>query len=138
MKTLSEYIQEDEIIFMGSNWIESENAPSDSPVKGHIYAGEKPCVNCNDLFYWGCADSEDISEETFGEFIKAINECGGNEAIGADLYCCRRRKMRPQGACYSYIPKEYWELFNACGDARDVDFLNPYEIGKYGGNGEKC
>ena len=51
--------------------------------------------------------------------------------IAADLYCARKRSMRPQGALYSCIPEEHWDLFNKCGPEREVHAGNPYKIGAY-------
>lgn len=43
-------------------------------------------VNCNDLFYWGCADSEDIT----------IEELPALAREGSTLWCCKKRNLRPQ------------------------------------------
>jgi len=87
-------------------------------------------VNCNDLFWWGTADAEDITPENVHLLKKSIEDV---EAIndtsqwGGELFCCRSRKMRPQGAAY---PKDerLWPLFDECGPDRDADkepFGNP-------------
>lgn len=128
--TIKELLDQ-EIAFMGSNWVEDPNAPKDSPLPGHRYAGEKPCINCNDFFYWACADAEDISEETLPLLHKAVDDCNGDVSIGALLYCARQRKERPQGPYYSLLPKDLWSLFNECGPEREVDFGNPCKPGEY-------
>ncbi len=79
-------------------------------------------VNCNDVFFWGCADAEPISAETLDDLEKALKE---TELDGCNLYCARRREMRPQGALYKYLEKKNWPLFDACGPKRDVGFGNP-------------
>lgn len=81
-------------------------------------------VNCRDLFLWGTADSEELTEETLPEFEQALTDAAETYR-GPDLYCARRRKMRPQGACYKNIPKNLWPLFDACGPVRDVGIGNP-------------
>ena len=124
----------DIFVFMGSNWVE-DPAVTDGVFPGHRYAGEILCANCNDLFYWAVADAEHITEETLQDFNKAIDDCAGNKDLGAWLYCSRIRKMRPQGAAYSYIPEELWPLFDACGPERPTDssaFGNPFKRGEYG------
>lgn len=49
-------------------------------------------VNCNDLFYWATADAEDLPYSEIGTLLAMVRE----SANGADRWCCRRRKMRPQ------------------------------------------
>ena len=82
-------------------------------------------VICNDIFWWGTADLEEITEETIDDFETALID--GGIAWGATLYCARMRKMRPQGAMYEHINKDVWYLFDACGPEREVDFGNPME-----------
>lgn len=82
-------------------------------------------VNCNDFFAWGCADAEDLNEETFPLLEKAIEDAG--ELDGALLYCARQRKIRPQGAFYKHLDKKNWHLFDACGEERKSGFGNPEE-----------
>jgi hypothetical protein len=86
------------------------------------------CINCNDLFEWACADAEEVTPENIAELEKACAEClaaGDKGCIyGGSLFCCRVRKMRPQGAAY---PRNaaVWPLFDACGPERPTDFNNP-------------
>lgn len=59
------------------------------------------CVNCNDLFYWGCADAEELplitfkdeDEDVFWDFYERYRTKGDD---GAVEWCCLRRGMRPQ------------------------------------------
>lgn len=102
-------------------------------------------VNCNDFFFWGTSDAEDLPEEKIPELEQAIKDCedvvleviSGRELNADDfgplLYCARQRRMRPQGAAYSQVlPEQVHYLFDACGPAREVDFVNPYDrAGKY-------
>lgn len=80
-------------------------------------------INCNDLFFWGCADLEPITESTFPELKQALDDAGDGD--GPYLYCARRRKMRPQGATYTWFDKKNIKLFNACGPEREIGFGNP-------------
>ena len=72
-------------------------------------------VNCNDLFYWACADFEDITLEELPELLAAMKE----SKFGDSLWICRKRNMRPQTPYYKFIPKEEWSLFNAVGPERN-------------------
>jgi hypothetical protein len=79
--------------------------------------------NCNDLFFWACADAEDITPSDLPMLEQAIKDC---EAVGSCLsayagtiYACRKRGMRPQNPCYSGYPKDLWPLLDAAGPERD-------------------
>lgn len=107
--TIQELIEED-VVYMGSD--------------GNVY------VDCSDAFFWGCADGEDISDETLEEFNQAVDDCG-NLINGELLYCSRKRKERPQGAMYTYIPKRLWHLFDLCGPEKKTGLGNPCAPGEY-------
>ncbi len=81
----------------------------------HEYAPITMFVNCNDLFYWGCADAEEITEENIGLLEEALVV---DNTYGADLFCARSRKMRPQQPCYKGYSEEIKKLFDACGPER--------------------
>lgn len=81
-------------------------------------------VNCNDVFFWGVADGEDVTKETLPILEQSLEDAGLD---GMTLYCARIRGMRPQGAMYKHLDKQNWGLFDSCGDEREVDFLNPSE-----------
>jgi len=73
-------------------------------------------INCSDTFFWGCADGEDISIEELPELLECFKLSPNH---GGDLWVCRKRKMRPQTACYkSRYPKEEWHLFDEAGEER--------------------
>jgi hypothetical protein len=80
-------------------------------------------VNANDLFFWACSDGVALGPEDLPLLEQCLKD---SEYHGAWLYCCRKEQMRPQGACYKYLPEEEWSLFHACGPEREVDFGNPY------------
>lgn len=73
-------------------------------------------VNCSDLFFWACADGEDIE---LSELLDLAECYKLSPQYGNWLWCSRKRGMRPQTACYPYIPKEQWHLFDAAGPERD-------------------
>jgi len=97
-------------------------------------------VNCNDLFYWGCADGEEITVESLPVLKQAFEDCEKAVKWGRlwamQLYCCRMRKMRPQGCCYPK-QKELWPLVDACGPERETGFGNPYPPGERPDYGKK-
>ena len=127
-----QYLLEDGQVFVGSHWVEDETV-KDGMFPGSRWIGYHLCVNCNDFFWWGTADAEGITAADLLDLKQAMKDC--NEEFefkwGQLLWCARKRKMRPQGPYYSSIPKELWGLFNACGDEREVDCLNPCKPGEY-------
>lgn len=98
-----------------------------------LYVGQQGqlFVNCNDFFYWGCADAEEVTAENLPVLEACILDV--SKALSPDkdldtalmLYCARIRTLRPQGACYPHLPQAAWPLFDACGPAREPDFGNP-------------
>ncbi|HEX2242259.1 MAG TPA: hypothetical protein VHK27_03190 [Gammaproteobacteria bacterium] len=79
-------------------------------------------ADCSDVFHWATSDVEYITIETLPILREAYDDLmattGRNDWIG-ELYCCRVRKMRPQGAMYKYLPDILKPLFDACGPDRD-------------------
>ena len=105
------------------------------------YAPVTFMINCNDIFYWGCADLEPITPENIGileqsgkdykEIGKSIDPKSSMYELEIPaLFCARVRKMRPQGACYPE-DKAYWPLLDACGPKRETGLGNPHEPGVY-------
>jgi len=87
-------------------------------------------VTCNDLFWWGTGDAEDITPENVAALEQAVADCraahpNGRGSRGPELFCARIRGERPQGAAYPK-EKELWPLFDACGPAREVGLGNPH------------
>jgi hypothetical protein len=79
-------------------------------------------VNCNDLFYWATADAEKLTPEDMPALKQAIADVieitGKTDIyIGFELWCARKREMRPQQPAY---PKDEQlrALFDACGPPR--------------------
>lgn len=96
-------------------------------------------VDCSDLFYWGCADSEPLTPENVDEFERAYEDLKAQfgytmaSIYGSMLFCARQRKLRPQGCCYP-DDRALWPLFDECGPEREVGLGNPYPPG--GGRGK--
>lgn len=86
-------------------------------------------VLCNDLFWWGTADLEQITPDNLPALKQAFVDAGEaadhGVSLAAYLFCARQRGMRPQGAQYKYIEPELQPLFDACGPARTVELGNP-------------
>ena len=68
------------------------------------------CINCNDLFYWACSDSEPLLIEEIDDFYNTCYDKDGNYIrFGVDIFVCRKRKMQPQLPIKEIIIKEgYW------------------------------
>lgn len=80
-------------------------------------------VNCNDLFYWGCSDEEEIVEDDLEEFERALEDA---DYLGPYLFAARKRGMRVQGAFYNVlIPDNLKYLFDECGPEREINMGNP-------------
>ncbi len=89
---------------------------------------DKGILRCNDLFYWGCADSETIENEA--ELHLLDNCCSEYPEIGTTLFVCRKRQMRPQGAFYEMIDSKYHSVLDECGPYRPAELGNPVASGK--------
>lgn len=96
------------------------------------YAPVTLLVNCNDTFWWGCSDCEQVTPanvELLERAVADVRAVGGGGTESTELFCARVRGMRPQGACYRHYDKATWPLFDACGPEREVGFGNPYAPG---------
>ena len=78
--------------------------------------------NCNDLFCWASADAEKLLPEDMPALKQSIADVIGivgevDIYVGFELWCARKRKMRPQQPAY---PKDarLRVLFDACGPVR--------------------
>lgn len=95
--------------------------------------GVELAIRCNDVFYWGCGDREVITADNVATLEQTITDMRELEQqvperkhhrhrptshIG-QLFCCRSRKMRPQGALYQYLPPELVPYYDACGPERE-------------------
>ena len=65
-------------------------------------------VNCNDIFAWACADSEEINVNEIEELYKLYRE---NAEYGQFIWCIKKRNMLPQYPIYELIQNETnWDL----------------------------
>jgi hypothetical protein len=79
-------------------------------------------INCNDLFFWACADLEEITPENIHILKQSLEDMAPLDDIyGPDLFCCRSRKTRPQKMIYNEFDdnKDIWKLFKECGPERE-------------------
>jgi len=94
-------------------------------------------VDCSDTFYWGTADSENVTEADLPDLHRAVADtrgCSGGEDLWAALWCARRRRMRPMAAFYRQVldgppdsgqPGTLAVLFDAAGPARPRTLVAP-------------
>lgn len=78
---------------------------------------------CNDWFFWATADGEEITAGDIPALETALDDLlviGAAEYTG-ELYASRKRRLRPQAACYRDMPEAVKPLFDACGTARGRD-----------------
>lgn len=85
-------------------------------------------AQCSDFFEWGTADREEILPEDLDlleQCVKDVTELDRTNMYAGDLFAARKRKQRPQGACYKNLPESLWPLFDAAGPVREISFTNP-------------
>lgn len=88
-------------------------------------------ANCSDFFYWATADAEEILPKDLHLLEKTLLELQDIDCSYylAELFCARKRGMRPQGAAYQGSlglgTSEARKLFDACGPERETDLWNP-------------
>lgn len=89
------------------------------------YAPVTFLLKCNDLFRWGCADAEAITDVSIGvieatraEFPDHPDDNDFKHVYWPSLAACRIRKMRPQKPYYASLPKSMHAAFDACGPER--------------------
>ncbi len=93
------------------------------------YAPVTFMVQCSDVFWWGTADSEQINPEDLDALEAAFRDasaaCKNGDVYAPELFCARKRGMRPQGAFYKGMNEALWPLFHACGAERETGLGNP-------------
>jgi len=77
---------------------------------------------CSDIFFWGCADCEDIAVEELKDLVACFSE---SPKWGGELWVARKRKERPQGAVLKMMSAEERRLFDVCGPVKPVGLGNP-------------
>jgi hypothetical protein len=65
-------------------------------------------VNCNDVFAWGCADSEDITSTEIHDLYKMWRR---DPSWGPAVWCMMKRKLMPQKPVEKMIrDAKIWDL----------------------------
>lgn len=78
-------------------------------------------ANCNDLFFWGCADAEIIP---YKEIIPAWRSFKATGCL--TKWSCMRRKMRPQHTIEKHMKERgEWDAELESLPVREVSFGNP-------------
>lgn len=89
-------------------------------------------MNCSDIFAWGCADAEPIGPEDLPDIEKARDDVRAlapgihnlDSLHWTELWCARKREMRPQGAFFRHIEDErIAQLFADAGPQRQGGVL---------------
>lgn len=101
---------------------------------GHPDPGLHFYAKCNDLFWWGTADAEEITPANLPTLERVLVDPQVLAAARtgpipseqffpmmylSELFAARVRGMRPQRPCYKNMSPEIATLFDACGPERD-------------------
>lgn len=87
------------VVFINNGWWLKENWPKDA-ITIH--------VNCNDIFAWGCADSEDLLHDEIKDLYEHWRK---DDCWGPAIWCIKKRQMRPQKPVEKAIREHgVWDL----------------------------
>jgi len=88
-------------IFLNSNWFQ-EGWPEDAKKRTSLN------VNCNDVFAWACADSEDLD---YSELEDLFNHYQKDPGWGIAVWCIKKRGQTPQKPVFDRIQSAgIWDL----------------------------
>lgn len=90
------------VIFINNGWwMKEENKPwPEDHTTLH--------VGCNDIFAWGCADSEDITHSEISDLYEMWKK---DNNFGAAAWCIKKRKQMPQEPVEKIFRKDaIWNL----------------------------
>ena len=76
------------VCFFGSVWHPDRDMDGKD-----AYLGIGVFVNCNDLFYWACADAETMKQSEVEDLYR---QHIANLRWGATLWACKHRNLQPQ------------------------------------------
>ncbi|MFH1560695.1 MAG: hypothetical protein ABID84_04735 [Chloroflexota bacterium] len=77
-----------EVCFFGSIWHPDKKTDEEG-----AYLGIGVFVLCNDLFYWACADSEDLHMSEVEDLYRHYRQ---NKEWGGWVWACKHRGLQPQ------------------------------------------
>lgn len=104
-----------EIRFKGSAlWFNDEPYPEDETIFAYLFAHEqllirgdgdcfKVAVICNDIFAWGCADAEPITDAEIGNLFLEVYK---SRMWGAVIWCAKKRNEKPQRPVIEQMKKD--------------------------------
>lgn len=78
-------------------------------------------ADCSDWFFWATADGEEITPGDVPLLETSLDDLlriGAAEYL-SELYASRKRRLRPQAACYKDMPEAVKPLFDACSTAEE-------------------
>jgi hypothetical protein len=78
----------EEVCFFGSVWHPDKKMSDEG-----AFLAIGVFVNCNDLFYWACADAERIGHSEVEDLYR---QHLADKQWGAWIWCCKHRKLQPQ------------------------------------------
>lgn len=92
-------------------------------------------VMCSDMFFWASADAEVITLDDMPLLRQTLNDLRAvgdySEVWLGELFCCRKRGMRPMNAWFKLRAKSNdlgegaWMLFEAAGPERESTWQAP-------------
>jgi hypothetical protein len=106
-KDILTYLLAKDVVFINNGWWNKEDGipwPED-----HISVH----VNCNDIFAWGTADSEDITYSELPELLRYYRQ---DPNWGSAAWCIKKRKMRPQEPVEKELENSIWDLKTLLGE----------------------
>ena len=92
-----------QVIFVNSHWWKKDEGWPEDACK--VISMN---VNCNDVFYWACADGEEMEyhdiKDVYDHWIK-------DPSWGTAVWCIKKRNMMPQKPVYDRIQADgIWNL----------------------------
>lgn len=109
-----------------TDWLDALPADIKTTIEDYLIAGKLHLsvredglnlwADCSDLFFWACADGEDLAITDLPAFTQAYSESPHH---GDLLWVARKRGMRPQAPYYREFSPEEQVLFDAAGPVRD-------------------
>lgn len=112
----------EEVLFTNSMWWEKD-LPDWAKKRTGLF------VNCNDIFAWGCADSEDIDYEEIETLFRMWEK---DPEWGPAIWCIIKRKEMPQKPVEEKIRKAgIWDLDTLNLEENTTDLWVKYQIAKF-------
>ncbi len=116
---------------------EADMMGQDTPLIWHVDGDGRLWLSmmCSDTFAWGCADCEGITADDLPTLRQCLADLTAADRFGAiwlaELYCCRKRGMRPMNVWIKRVPQRddmpqaVLDLIMAAGPERESTFTAP-------------